>query len=98
MANDPSTMTMNVSLPETLKRYVDGKVSSGIYGSASEFVREAIREKMAREEDLERARAKLEALLIEGLESGPPIRITENYFEEKKAQLLKRLAGKKAKS
>jgi putative addiction module CopG family antidote len=41
MPNEPGTVTMNVSLPEPLKQFVDGKVSSGVYGSASEFVREA---------------------------------------------------------
>ena len=42
MPADSGAVTMNVSLPQPLKRYVDGKVASGIYGSASEFVREVI--------------------------------------------------------
>ena len=35
--------TMNISLPEPLKEYVDRKVSEAHYGTASEYVRELIR-------------------------------------------------------
>lgn len=48
MPSDPATVTMNVSLPHPLKQYVDGKVSSGVYGSASEFVREVLRDAISR--------------------------------------------------
>ena len=36
-------MTMNVSLTPALEKFVNGKVSTGRYGSASEVVREALR-------------------------------------------------------
>lgn len=39
----PARNTMNVSLPTRLRRYVDAKLESGRYGSASEVVREALR-------------------------------------------------------
>ena len=35
--------TMNVSLPESLKDFVDEQVSRGGYGTSSEYVRELIR-------------------------------------------------------
>ena len=35
--------TMNVSLPEELKLFVDAEVDAGNYGSTSEYVRELIR-------------------------------------------------------
>lgn len=53
--------TMNVSLPDELKRFVDGQVDEGGYGSTSEFIRDLIR----REQD----RQRLRALLIEGASS-----------------------------
>src|SRR2546429_549957 len=77
MPSDPNAVTMNLSLPQPLKRYVDGKVSSGVYGSASEFVREAIREKLQRERQGKRTTADLTAKLIEGLDSGDPIAFTD---------------------
>jgi antitoxin ParD1/3/4 len=90
MAHESNSVTMNVSLPKPLKQYVDGKVSSGVYGSSSEFVREAIREKLEREQ----SRASLTAKLVEGLNSGKPIPFTEEYFKRKKGALAERVGRK----
>lgn len=56
--------TLNISLPRALKDYVEAEVARGGYGSASEFIREVLRESIARRsaEDLERR-------LLEGLAS-----------------------------
>ena len=91
MSIEPHKVTMNVSLPVPLKEYVDGKVDSGIYGSASEFVREAIREKLQRDQEREDARAALTAKLLEGLDSGEPILLKPGHFTRKKRTLAKRL-------
>ncbi len=65
-------MTLNISLTPHLESLVREKVDSGLYASASEVVREALR--LMEEQD--RARAiKLEQLrqdIREGLESGDP--------------------------
>ena len=53
--------TMNISLPASLKSFVDEQVRSRGYGTSSEYVRELIR----REHDRERLRA----LLVEGATS-----------------------------
>src|SRR5579862_7587903 len=98
MASDPNASTMNVSLPKPLKRYVEGKVSSGVYGSASEFVREAIREKFQREREGKRTTADLTAKLIEGLDSGEPIEFTDDYFAQKKRSLVSRVTSKRKRS
>ena len=93
MPNDPQIVTMNVSLPQPLKQYVDRHVSSGIYGSASEFVREAIREKLDRDRDRQDAREALTAKLLEGLDSGTPVPFKPGHFDKKKAALA-RSAGR----
>jgi antitoxin ParD1/3/4 len=93
MANDPHIVTMNVSLPQPLKQYVDRRVSSGIYGSASEFVREAIREKLDRDRERHDARDALTAKLLEGLDSGTPVPFKKGHFEKRKASLI-RSAGR----
>ena len=36
--------SLNISLPEALKKYVEGQVATGDWGTPSEFVRELIRE------------------------------------------------------
>lgn len=83
---------MNISLPEQLKRFVDSKVASGMYGSASEFVREAIREKMKHEEELEAAKAELTAKLLKALhEGGDSVEFTDDYTEKQKQAFIDRL-------
>jgi antitoxin ParD1/3/4 len=36
--------SLNISLPEALKKYAEGQVASGDWGSPSEYVRELIRQ------------------------------------------------------
>jgi antitoxin ParD1/3/4 len=85
--------TMNVSLPDTLKRYVEERVSEGGYGNTSEYIRELIRQD--REERKRQAQAKLEGLLLEGLESlerGEGIEVTPEYWQEFRREARERLA------
>ena len=56
--------TMNISLPDPLKKFVDGQVAAGRYSSVSEYMRELIRE-----DEKRKAEERLESLLLEGLES-----------------------------
>lgn len=35
--------TMNISLPESLRRYIEYKVDAGGYGSVSDYIRELVR-------------------------------------------------------
>lgn len=65
-------MPMNVNLTHELEEMVKQKVTSGLYNSASEVVREALR--LMEEQDRIRA-VKLEHLrqaIREGLDSGDP--------------------------
>ena len=56
--------SMNISLPDPLKQFVDGQVAQGRYSSASEYVRELIRA-----DEKRKAEELLEAKLLEGLNS-----------------------------
>jgi antitoxin ParD1/3/4 len=56
--------TMNISLPDPLKEFVDGQIAEGRYSSVSEYIRELIRD-----DEKRKAQERLEALLLEGLES-----------------------------
>ena len=56
--------SMNISLPDPLKRFVDSQISTGRYSSASEYVRELIRN-----DERRKAEEQLEAKLLEGLSS-----------------------------
>lgn len=65
--------TMNISLPESLKDFVDEQVSTRGYGTSSEYVRELIR----RDQD----RAGLRTLLLAGAASKVGERVAPAYFE-----------------
>jgi antitoxin ParD1/3/4 len=82
------TETMNISLPDTLKRYVEQRVTEGGYGNTSEYIRELIRQ----DRDLRKAQAqeRLEALLLEGLDSGEPVHATPEWFERRRDELIAR--------
>jgi antitoxin ParD1/3/4 len=58
--------TMNISLTDKLKSFVEAKVESGDYGNASEYFRDLIRKQQAHEE----AVAEIQILLDEGEASG----------------------------
>ena len=80
--------SMNVSLPEQLRAFVSER-AVGRYGSASEYIRELIREDQRCAEQ-----EKLEALLIQGLESGDPIEVSPELWERKRKELLDRRSRK----
>jgi len=61
--------SLNISLPEALKKYVEGQVASGDWGTPSEYVRELIRQ------DKERRLAILEQELLEATK-GPKIELS----------------------
>lgn len=60
-----SRNTLSFALPESLRTYIDVRVSSGHYGNTSEYIRDLIRKDQAEE-----ARNRLRALIEEGLRSG----------------------------
>ena len=60
--------TMNVSLPESMKAWVEQQTRDGRYGNASDYVRELIR----KDQDRRAAIETLQAAITEGLESGEP--------------------------
>lgn len=80
---------MNISLPEELKEYVEEQTHSG-YSTPSEYVRELIREDQKR-----RARERIDALLLEGLNSGEPIPADADFWTELKREAMVKLKARK---
>jgi antitoxin ParD1/3/4 len=75
--------TMNISLPEELKSFVDQQVA-GRYSTSSEYIRELIRE--------EQDRQKLRGLLLDGAVSPLGAPVDEAYFARLRARIAKRAA------
>ena len=64
--------TINISLPDSLKSFVDQQVSGRGYGTSSEYVRELIH----RDQD----RQNLRRLLLDGASSEATAPIDDGYF------------------
>ena len=72
--------TMNISLPDDMKAFVDEQVRINGFATTSEYMRALIRE---RKDAIERLRA----LVIEGMESGDPQPADGAYFSELRARV-----------
>lgn len=79
-----ASITMNVSLPASMKAFVEERIEQDEYGTASEYIRELIRtdQRMREEKNLEK-------VLLERLRSDD---MREFSIDEVKQELVKRLA------
>jgi antitoxin ParD1/3/4 len=77
--------TMNISLPEPLKDFVDQQIAAGRYSSASEYVRELIRN-----DEKRKAEEQIAALLREGLQSEETA-LTRDDWKAIRAEALARV-------
>ncbi len=80
MAHQLYDHLMNVNLTDELERYVRGKLDKGHYNSASEVVREALREKAERERR-SAIEDQLQTYVIKGIDLGPPDGVTEEEWD-----------------
>lgn len=81
--------TLNISLTDEMRAYVDERIATGRYGSASEYFRELLRidQDRARQEALEQA-------LLEGLGRGEGKKLRKADFDQLRDH-VRELAGKK---
>jgi antitoxin ParD1/3/4 len=68
-----SMTTMNISLPDALKVFVDQQVNARGYGTSSEYVRELIR----KDQDIQRLRE----MLLDGASSVATAPVDAGYFQ-----------------
>jgi len=80
--------TVTISLPESLKEFIEVEVQTKGYGNVSEYVRGLLRAEQAKEAD-----ARLEALLLGGL--AEDIALTPDFWRELKADAAKILVKQK---
>ncbi len=82
-----SNTSMNISLPEELKKFVRERVKEEAFSNPSDYVRALIRRDQKR-----RAKRRLEALLLKGLDAGPAEPLTEEDRGYIRAQVRERIA------
>jgi antitoxin ParD1/3/4 len=78
--------TVNISLPDPMKSFVDSQVTEGMYGSVSDYIRTLIREDQKR-----KAQEELEKKLLAALDDRNVQEVTPEFFN----QLRARIANKK---
>ena len=77
--------TMNISLPDSLKSFVDEQVTQRGYSTSSEYVRELIRK--------DADRLHLRDLLLEGAASAPAAPADTTYFNALRERIQRRALG-----
>jgi antitoxin ParD1/3/4 len=73
--------TLNISLPDAMKSFIEAQVQKGMHASASDYIRALVREDQQRQAEQE-----LEAKLLAAMES--------NDFREAAPELFERLRAR----
>ncbi|MBB4480931.1 MULTISPECIES: type II toxin-antitoxin system ParD family antitoxin [Rhizobium] len=75
--------TMNVSLPDPMKDWVEAQTKTGRYANASDYVRDLIRKDQERNDKI----AAMQRFVDEGLKSGVGSRSKDELFEAARARV-----------
>jgi len=74
--------TMNISLPDSMKNFVDSQISERGYSTSSEYIQDLIRN-----DQIKSSEQRLAGLLLAGMESGDVIFADDKYWAEKRRKL-----------
>jgi antitoxin ParD1/3/4 len=80
--------TLNISLPDVLRDFVEERVKRGDYDTASDYFRNLVHEDQRR-----KAQQRLDALLQEGLDSGPATPMAPQDWDEIRREVQRRTAA-----
>jgi antitoxin ParD1/3/4 len=84
----PAITRVEISLPEALHAFIEQQIASGRYGTISEYLQALVQRELKLQ-----AEERLEALLIEGLESGPATEMTDADWDEMRRKYDERHVG-----
>ena len=85
--------SMNISLPEALKRFARERAKQAGFANPSDYVRDLIRTDRKRAE-----REKLDRMLMEGLASGDPQLLDSKEWDDIRSEIMERAKNKAAQS
>jgi antitoxin ParD1/3/4 len=80
--------SVNISLPDNLRAFVERRTEEQGYRTVSDYFRDLVLNDQKRQGE-----AKLETLLLEGLNSGDPIEVTRVYIGSKLQRLVEQHAN-----
>jgi antitoxin ParD1/3/4 len=84
--------TMNVSLPDKMKQWVEDQVQTGRYGNASDYVRDLVR----RDQERADAREKLQQMVDQALASGINQKTPEELLEQVMSRAVAAVEARKS--
>ncbi|BAY29324.1 putative addiction module antidote protein, CopG/Arc/MetJ family [Nostoc carneum NIES-2107] len=79
--------SINISLPDVMRTYVEEQVASGGYSTVSEYFRELVRQDQKR-----KAEERLQTLLLEGLNSGTATPLTDQDWNDIRQAVQKKIS------
>jgi antitoxin ParD1/3/4 len=79
-------MTLEISIPDSLKSFIEEQTQSGAYRNAGEYLSALIREDQER-----KAKERIEHLLLEGVDSGQAVEMTSAGWQEARQEVLQQL-------
>ncbi|MEM7554813.1 MAG: type II toxin-antitoxin system ParD family antitoxin [Cyanobacteria bacterium P01_A01_bin.84] len=82
--------SINISLPDTMRDYIEKQVADGGYSTISEYFRELVRQDQKRKD-----KERLETLLLEGLNSGSATPLTEQDWNDIRQAVRSKVQGDK---
>lgn len=85
MPSDEIEPMLNISLPEPIQAFVEEQAKAAGFHSASEYVYQLILQEQARIAQ----QGRIELLLLNGLDSGDSVEATDDWWEQKRTQLIK---------
>ena len=85
--------SVNISLPQDMRQWVEEQVRNGGYGTVSEYFRELLRQAQKQQ-----AREEIDRKLLAALESGEPVPVTHEDWKQLRKEAKKRLARKSRKA
>lgn len=85
--------SINISLPDAMRDYVEEQVANGSYSTISEYFRELVRQDRER-----KAQDRLEALLLEGLASGQATPMTAQDWQDIRQAVRERITKRQSSS
>ncbi|WP_428061648.1 ribbon-helix-helix domain-containing protein [Brevundimonas sp.] len=71
--------TMNISLPDALKTFIDDQVSDQGFGTSSEYIRALVRQ--------DQQKKRIRDMLLEGRNSGPGVLVDDAYWERQRERI-----------
>jgi antitoxin ParD1/3/4 len=82
--------SLNISLPEEMKDWVEAHVQRSGYGTTSEYFRQLVRDDQRRQ-----VRDEIDAKLLAALQAGSAEEITPEWWEERRKELARRIDGRR---